>query len=100
MFGNFNSPIRNNRKIIENRTNMFKGNNSYSTTYGKGSDKPRKELSEKKKKEVRSWTDEFNRKRSLRNITIMGTIILLTAIVVYSILYEGALDFFLNRLPI
>ena len=78
---------------------MFKGNVAYEDTYVKESDTPKKPLSERTKREVRTWTDELNRKRFVRNITVLGVIIFLTALIVYSILDGGTLDFWLNKLP-
>ncbi len=95
MYDHARTSAKNNRITLENRTNMFKGNFSYADTYGKGSTKPRKELTEKKKREVRSWTDEFNRKQSIKAVTITGVVFLLTLLIVYSILEHGVLDAFI-----
>ncbi len=92
MFDYARTLVKNNRIIRENRTNMFKGNNSYADTYGKGSTKPRKKLTEREMRGVRIWADEVNRKKSIKNITITIVVFMLTALVVYSILEYGILD--------
>jgi len=99
MFGYHSRTYKSNQDLRKNRRNMFQGNEAFSDTYGKQSDKPREELSESKKREVESWSRRLNYENSIRNITFFIIMAILAGLIIYAILYQGLLDYLLNMLP-
>lgn len=85
--GDYNKIIRNNSAMRKNRTSMYQNKASYRFNFGKKSTRVPVELTDKKKREIATWSNRYNTLRALRLTFLLGIPLIITGALIFYILF-------------